>query len=134
MKRILFILPIATAALLVTSTGVFAEDEKPKGEGRGPGGHNPAERLKMMTEKLGLSEDQTAKIKAIFEKNFPKMKELREDTSLSQEDKRAKFMELRKAEMEEIRAVLTPEQQEKLKELRPGGPGRKGGGKPGEPK
>ena len=114
MKRFPFILTIAAAALLAVSTSVFAEDEKPKA----PAGRAPGERLKMMTEKLGLTEEQQGKIKDIFAANMPKVKALREDTALSQEDKRAKMMELRKAEAQEIRAVLTPEQQEKMKEMR----------------
>ena len=114
MKRIPFTLTIAATALLAASTCVFAEDEKPKA----PGGRAPGERLKTLTEKLGLTEEQQAKIKDIFAKTAPKAKALREDTALSQEDKRAKMMELRKAEAEEIRAVLTPEQQEKMKEMR----------------
>ena len=121
MNKLLFTIPIAVTALLTASTSVFAEDEKPKA----PGAHAPGERLKMMTDKLGLNDEQQGKIKAIIEKNMPKAKELREDTALSQEDKRAKMQELRKAEVEEIRAVLTPEQQEKMKELRQAGKGAK---------
>ena len=115
MNKLLFTIPVAITALIATSVSVFAEDEKPKAEGpaRGAG-----ERLKTLTEKLGLTEEQQGKIKEIFAKNVPKAKALREDTALSQEDKRAKMMELRKAEAEEIRAVLTPEQQEKMKALR----------------
>ena len=48
----------------------------------------------------------------------PKFKELRADTALAQEEKRKKMMEIRKAEMEEVRALLTPEQQEKMKGMR----------------
>ena len=116
MKRLPFIVTIATASLLVTSTIVFAEDEKP--EAPASGARAPGERLKALTEKLGLTEEQQGKIKDIFAKNMPNAKALREDTALSQEDRRAKMMELRKAEAEEIRAVLTPEQQEKMKEMR----------------
>ncbi len=117
MKRFLFTIPVAITALISTSTSVFAEDEKPKAPDR-PAARAPGERLKMLTEKLGLTEEQQGKIKEIFAKNAPKAKALREDAALSQEDKRAKMMELRKAEAEEIRAVLTPEQQEKMKALR----------------
>ena len=112
MIKSLFLLPIATAALLTSSINVCAEDEKPKAA-RGAG-----ERLKAMSEKLGLTDDQKEKVKAIFEKNQPKIKEVRADTALAQEEKRKKLMEIRKAEMEEIRALLTPEQQEKMKEMR----------------
>ena len=116
MNRLLFTIPVAITALIATSVSVFAEDEKPKAER--PAARGAGERLKTMTEKLGLTEEQQGKIKEIFAKNAPKAKELRDDAALSQEDKRAKMMELRKAEAEEIRAVLTPEQQEKMKALR----------------
>ena len=119
MNRLLFTIPVALTTLIAASTTVFAQDEKPKP----PAARAPGERLKTLTEKLGLSEEQQGKIKAIFEKNAPKAKELREDAALSQEDKRAKLMELRKGEAEEIRAVLTPEQQEKMKALRKEGKG-----------
>ncbi len=78
-------------------------------------------RLKSMTENLGLSADQQAKIKAIFEKNAPKFKELKDKgrDNLTDADKKA-MSDLRKAQTEEINAVLTPEQQAKMKEARPG--------------
>ena len=102
---------------------------------------NPEERLKMMTEKLGLTQDQQDKIKAIQEKNGPQLKEFmaKGRENLSEADKE-KAREIMKGQFEEIGAVLTPEQKEKMKELRgPGGPGgeRKPGerrGKPGEAK
>ncbi len=111
---------------------------KPDGERRAPGGPgaqggrmNPEERLKMMTEKLGLTQEQQDKIKAIMEKNAPQFRELmaKGRENLTDADKE-KMKELMKSQMEEIAAVLTPEQREKMKELRPGGPG--GDRKPGE--
>jgi protein CpxP len=97
---------------------------KPAGRpGGGAGRMDPAERLKMLTEKLGLTQDQQDKIKAIYEKNAPQFKDLmakgRENLS---EDDKTKMRELFKTQTEEIAAVLTPEQKEKFKELRPGGP------------
>jgi Spy/CpxP family protein refolding chaperone len=144
MNKLLPLLILPLAGLFAMPAAVQAEDAKPKppGERRGPGGPggrmNPEERLKMMTEKLGLSEEQQTKIKAIQEKNGPAMKELmaKGRENLSEEDK-TKLRELGKAQMEEIGAVLTPEQKEKMKELRgaggPGGEGRRkpGAGKPG---
>ncbi len=118
------------------------EGDKPeaKREGRPGGRMNPEERLKMMTEKLGLTQDQQDKIKAIQEKNAPEFKELmaKGRENLSEADK-TKMRELMKSQMEEIGAVLTPEQKEKMKEMRPAGAGgdRKPGerkGKPGEAK
>ena len=127
MNRLLFTLPVAASALFAASISVFAEDEKPKAPETPAAKGGPGERLKVMSEKLGLTEDQKEKVKAIFEKNMPKLKELRADTALSQEDKRAKMMEIRKAEAQEIRALLTPEQQEKMKEMRAAAKGPKAG-------
>ena len=144
MKKLpLFALTIA--ALLAVPTIIQAEDAKPGkagGERRagrpgGPGGRmSPEERLKMMTEKLSLTQDQQGKVKAIMEKTAPQMKELmgKGRENLSEEDK-AKIRELMKAQFEEIGAVLTPEQTEKWREARgPGGPGGDRRGKPGEGK
>jgi len=84
---------------------------------------DPAERLKIMTEKLGLSQDQQDKVKAIQEKHAPEFKELMAKGRENATDAdKAKLRELVKTQMEEIGAVLTPEQKEKMKELRPGGP------------
>lgn len=120
--------------------------DKPAGdkpEGRRPGGpggggerRGPGERLKEMTEKLNLTQDQQDKMKAIQEKYGPQLREIfakgRENIT---EADRAKAGELMKAQREETAAILTPEQKEKMKELfpegrRPGGPG--GDRKPGE--
>ena len=46
------------------------------------------------------------------------MKAIREDTTLSKEQRMAKIMELRKGTDEQIDAVLTPEQKTKLDQLR----------------
>jgi len=95
---------------------------KPAGR-PGAGRMDPAERLKLLTEKLSLTQDQQDKIKAIYEKNGPQFKDLiaKGRENLTEEDK-TKMRELIKTQTEEIAAVLTPEQKEKFKELRPGGP------------
>ncbi|MEO6740625.1 MAG: hypothetical protein ABIP20_10250 [Chthoniobacteraceae bacterium] len=142
MKHIALTLSIAATALLSLPTLSLAADEKPEGKRPGgPGGArvSPEERLKKMTELLGLSQEQQDKIKAIMEKNAPAMKELmaKGRENLTEEDK-TKMKELFKAQMEATSEVLTPEQKEKWKaemEKR-GGPGgrRPGGDKPGEKK
>jgi Spy/CpxP family protein refolding chaperone len=115
--------------------------DRPAGERGGrPGGRfgNPEERIKWMTEKLSLTPEQQEKIKAIYAKNEEKNKALREKgfQNLTEDEKKA-AMEARRAQMEEVNAVLTPEQQAKMKELAPQG-GRRGEGrgdrKPGEGK
>jgi len=133
MKPFALTLSLAALALFAVPTPTFAQD-KPAGDppqrAAGPRHMNPEARLKAMTERLGLSADQQAKIKAIFEKNAAKFKELMDKgrDNLTDADKKT-MGDLRKAQTEEINAVLTPEQLAKMKEARPGG---RGGAKPAE--
>jgi len=155
MKNFTLTLSVAAAALLTIPSLTLAEDKpagerpkRPEGARRpdGPGGHfGPEERLKHMTETLGLSKEQQEKIKAILEKDAPKFKEIfaKGRDKVTDED-RAKMRELMKAQTEEISAVLTPEQKEKWKaemeKRRAGGPGgprgerKRGEAAPGAPK
>lgn len=65
-----------------------------------------AERAQMLKEKLSLSDEQTAKIQAVHERYEP---------SEAQKEALRKNFQAKKAEIE---AILTPEQLEKLKNLR----------------
>ncbi len=130
MKTSIKSIAIAATALLFTSQFTQAED-KPEG-GRPPGGPgggrfgSAEDRLKMMTERLGLTQEQQDKVKTIMGKNADAFKALREKgrENLTEEDK-TKMREMMKAQMEEINAVLTEEQKTKMKEgfQRRGGPG-----------
>ena len=134
-NRRLFFLSLA---LLFAPVALRAADPETASPGAtAPGGHragaggrmNPADRLKNMKEKLGLSDEQTEKIKAIFHKNREKMTGLKD---LKSEERRAKMREAFKSEMEEVAAILTPEQKAKWKEEM-GKHRSEGGGKPGRP-
>ena len=124
---------LLSAVLLLSVTGLRA-DEKPAADppknpegrpGRGPGGRqfSSEDRLKFLTEKLGLTEEQQGKIKAIFAKNEEAFKAAMSKgrENMTEED-RTKMRDLMKAQNDEITAVLTDEQKTKYKELR--GPGR----------
>jgi len=95
---------------------------------------DPAEMLERLKTAVNLTDDQTAKVKAIFQDQREKMEALRGDESLSREDRRAKMMELMKAGHDQIRALLTPDQQQKFDAMpRPGfGRGPRGEGPRGE--
>ena len=120
MKHYPLTMCVAAAALFAIPTAALAED-KPAGEApargeRGRGRFSPEERLKRMTEALGLTQEQQDKMKAIYEKNAPVFKELmaKGRENRTEEDK-TKFREMMKAQGEAIKAVLTPEQKEKAK-------------------
>jgi periplasmic protein CpxP/Spy len=78
----------------------------------------PEQRLAMLSQKLNLTDDQKAQIKPLLEDQHKQMMALREDTSLSREQKRAKFQEIRKQTSEKMNSILSPDQQKQLKEMR----------------
>lgn len=108
------------------------KDKPPGGPGAqgGPGMRGP--NAEQMAKDLGLSDEQKTKLKAAMDEQREKMKALREDTSLSADDKKAKGKELRDTFQAKVKEILTPEQFEKwqknMQQRRPqGGPGGPGG-------
>jgi Spy/CpxP family protein refolding chaperone len=96
--------------------------DQPKRERRergpgGPGGPGGA-MMERAAQELGLTAEQEAKWKEIGQQERTAMQALRADTSLSQEDRRAKAMESNKTFAGQRRAVLTAEQQQKFDDLR----------------
>ena len=84
--------------------------------------------LKVLTEKLSLTPEQQAKIKPITDDQKTALDAVRADTALEKDAKRAKAVEIIKAHMQQIRPLLTPEQQKQFDEMKeelargPGGP------------
>jgi Spy/CpxP family protein refolding chaperone len=115
MKKL--ILTLSLAALVAAPLTVRAEDQKPErkgpnGQGGSGGRFSPEERLKRMTDLLGLNQEQQDKIKKIMEDARPQFEALK-DTP--QEERRNKARELFQAQQDKINEVLTPEQKEKWK-------------------
>lgn len=94
-----------------------ADGERPKKEKRREGA---GDRLEMLRERLGLSEEQVAKLKPIFAAEREEMmavrKELGEDAD--REEVREAMREVHEKYRPKIHAVLTPEQLEKLEKMR----------------
>jgi len=70
-------------------------------------------RLKQLSAQLNLTDEQKEKLKPIFQEQFGKVRELRQNTALSREDKLAKLKELREDTNKKIEPILTAEQKEK---------------------
>ena len=81
------------------------------------GGFNPQQmatrRLEQMTQQLQLTLEQSAKIKAIQDTQAPQLQAIRDDATLSRQQRREKMTPLRDAESAQIKQILTPEQQTK---------------------
>lgn len=68
-----------------------------------------------LKNELGLSDDQAAKLKATNDEFKTKRRELKDNTSLSKEEKQKQSMALLEERRKKINEFLTPEQQEKYK-------------------
>jgi len=80
----------------------------------GRGHFDPAERTERLTKELKLTSDQQPKVLDILKSEQSKMQDLHSDSSLSQDDRRAKMMDIRKASDDQIRALLDANQQKKF--------------------
>jgi Spy/CpxP family protein refolding chaperone len=77
--------------------------------------------LDQLAQQLNLTDDQKAKVKPILEARDQKMRDLRGDTSLTPEDRRARMKALRDDMTTQMKAVLTPEQFDKWQKMSPAG-------------
>lgn len=82
--------------------------------------------MKQLDEKLSLTADQKAQINAIWDKAEQDARAARDDAAATaKEERRAKMREGMKAVREQVRGVLTPEQQKVFdtmpQDRRPGG-------------
>jgi len=119
MKKMIAII-VLLGVLAFTSTAMFAEegkarDAKPKQGERGKPGPGIWEKMK---EPLQLTDGQLQSIKEVMADQAEEMKMIRKDTTLSQDAKKEKVRELRTEGREEVEAILTSEQKEKMKSMR----------------
>ncbi|HWR17600.1 MAG TPA: hypothetical protein VN577_22415 [Terriglobales bacterium] len=105
---------IVLIGLLVGTIPTFAQGRL------GRRGNMPAaeDRLKNLSEKLQLSDDQKAKIKPILEDEASQLQQIKKDGSKSRQEKVSKAREIHQAHMDKIRPILTDDQQKKLDEMR----------------
>jgi Spy/CpxP family protein refolding chaperone len=126
-----FLLVAGVAVMILLGIRLLAAAPLPQNGGRRMRGPmTPEDQLARMTKQLKLTDDQQAKIKPILEEQHQKMMDLRQDTSMSREDRFAKFREVRQESMEKIKPILTPEQQKTWEEMRQRRRGRRGGPTP----
>jgi Spy/CpxP family protein refolding chaperone len=78
---------------------------------------SPDQKLQMMTSQLNLTTDQQAKIKPILESESQQMQALHQDSSLSREDRMSKMQQIRQGTNEQIKPILTSDQQQKFSEM-----------------
>ena len=135
MKK-MFVCALAAAAWMVSQGLVSAAEEsapaapakpaverpnRPPGGGGGGGGvaGQRMDRVKQMTEQLGLTQEQQDKLKTLFADQTKKARELRQDTALTDEQRREKMAKLRTENQKGLKEskILTEDQFKKWEKI-----------------
>lgn len=107
--------------------------QKMKEEGKAKHEGMEKKRGEKMKAELGLTADQSAKMEFNRKEMGEKMREIRENKSLTDEQRKEQMRELQKKQKENMKSILTPEQMQKMKDNRghkPGGHNKKMDSKP----
>jgi Spy/CpxP family protein refolding chaperone len=96
------------------------------------------DQVAQLAKELNLDENQKTQVKAILQNQSDEMQKLRQDSSVSQEDRRTKFQALRSTSTTKIKALLTADQATKYddylsKQRGHRQQGAPGGAQPGNP-
>ena len=86
-------------------------EHKDEGKEGDRGRHNPF-------EKLNLSEEQQAQVKPIMQKAESEVKAVRENAALTPEQKKPQLQAIRENVDKQLQTILTPEQFQKLQQMR----------------
>ncbi|MGC2648616.1 MAG: hypothetical protein WA261_20195 [Candidatus Sulfotelmatobacter sp.] len=117
---------VAAGAIAIAAPFAAAQDNQSNDQQTPPaqehGGHHhgppdPAKRTAELTKKLNLTSDQQSKVQEALQSEHSQMESVHQDSSLSQPDRRAKMMDIRKTTDSQIRAVLDSNQQKKWDEM-----------------
>jgi protein CpxP len=121
------VLALVAAGLISVGASFAAAQDNPSNDQQSPpaqdnamrrhGPVDPAQRTAELTKKLNLTSDQQTKVQSALQSERSQMESLHQDSSLSQQDRRAKMMDIRKATDAQIRGVLDANQQKKWDEM-----------------
>jgi periplasmic protein CpxP/Spy len=116
------LLALSLVALTYAATPLALAQDNGNTQGQAAPEHgrrhfDPAKRAEMLGKQLNLTSDQQGKVLDVLKSEQSQMESLRSDTSLSQEDRHSKMMDIHKTSNDQIRALLTPDQQKKFDEM-----------------
>ena len=100
----------------ILTTEQKGQIEKMKADGKARHEGMMKKRGEHMKTRLGLTDEQSAKLQKNREETGKKIKEIRENTSLGDEKKREAIREIMKGQRETMKTILSKEQLEKMKE------------------
>ena len=80
--------------------------------------HAPKSQVQRIVDQLNLTPDQKAKADPFLEEDAKKIRALRDDSSLSDEDRKKKTAEIRKGTVAQLKPILTEDQWKQFQQLR----------------
>ena len=113
-------------AALLTGLSAFAQDSSqpaPAPQQNRRHGNSAEKRLKRMSKRLKLTDEQKEKLRPVLEEEEKQATAANADTTLSQQQKHKKMREIRLNSRSQMDAILTPEQKEQMPKMRAGGGG-----------
>lgn len=75
-------------------------------------------KLQTLSSELNLTDEQKAQIKPILQDEVQQLKSVKDDASLSPDQKKAKVAEIRQSHKSQMSSILTPDQQKKLDSIK----------------
>jgi len=117
---------LLTAGLILIAASLAASQDNPSndqtppqdnGRQHHPGPPDPAQRTQELSKKLNLTSDQQTKVQDILQSEHSQMESLHQDSSLSQQDRHSKMMDIRNNSDTQIRRLLDSTQQKKWDEM-----------------
>jgi protein CpxP len=120
-RQCLLALILAGLVYTVTPSAVAqvsgGNDQQSAQHGRGRGHFDPGKRAQMLGKQLKLSSDQQSKVQDILKSEQSQMESVHQDSSLSQQDRRSKMMDIHKMSNDQIRGLLDSDQQKKWDQM-----------------
>ena len=130
MKTPIKIISFLALAALTAGPLLRAADDStapsPSQRQRADGSRMADRRLQKLDEQLKLTDAQKTQITAIWKQSAEQSRALRDDTTLTREARRDKVMAIMKTAHDQVRAVLTPDQQKTFDAMPPEPRGRRG--------
>lgn len=112
------IFALAAGALLTVNPVLRAQDAPPKTDAKPTAPHsNNVDRLGRLAEELKLTDDQKSKVGAAISSFGKSVRDVHQDNTLSEAQKREKRAALQEELKSKMKAILTPEQFEKWQKL-----------------
>jgi len=123
LNKMTVIAALALGSLLTMGTVVNAQDTTTPPAATPPAGAPPGGgrgrqlSIEQLATKLALSDDQKTNVQAVLVAQRQQMRDLRNDTTLSTDDRRAKMKTIRDDANAKLKTILTPDQFAKYQAL-----------------